>query len=148
MDQPLPADITRVVKSRTVERGLHWLRENHPMDEDAAIMARIEQEEREEEERLYRHAEAEGLYRPQSGHWGAQLGDGDDIYGKSVLKEFREKNEARLLAEEEVKRKEWIEGEAKDREKVQMQLQRNTELQKYTPSAVVEGRSRYRVPLK
>lgn len=139
LDQPLPAEITRVVKSRTIESGLHWLREHHPMDEDAAIMARIEREEREEEERLYRHAEAEGLYRPQSGHWGARLGEGDDIYGSSVFQKVREKNEARLLAEEEAKRKEWLEGELAERENAQKQLQRNTELQKYTPSAVVEG---------
>jgi rhomboid-like protein len=109
------------------------------MDEDAAIMARIEREEQEEEERLYRHVEEQGLYKPQSGQWGAQLGDGDDIYGKSVFQEVRKKNEARLLAEEEDKRKEWLEGEVKDREKIQMQLKRNTELQKYNPSAVVEG---------
>lgn len=139
LDLDLPSDITRAVRPRTIETGLHWLRKNYPVDEDAAIMARIEREEREEEERLQRLASELGLYKPQSGHWGAQLGEANDIYGKSVLKEVRERNEARLLAEQEKKRKEWLEGEAKDQEKIRMQLKRNTELQKYEEAAVVEG---------
>ncbi|KAL1986631.1 hypothetical protein VTN96DRAFT_6009 [Rasamsonia emersonii] len=140
LDLDLPADITRAVRPRTIENGLKWLRKNYPVDEDAAIMARIEREEREEEERIRRQAEE--LYRPQSGHWGAPLGEANDIYGKSVLKEFREKNEARLLAEEEKKRKEWLEGEAKEQEKIRMQLKKNTELQKFDEAAVIEARPR------
>lgn len=137
LDLDLPADITRAVRPRTIGNGLKWLRKNYPVDEDAAIMARIEREEREEEERLRRQAEE--LYRPQSGHWGAPLGEANDIYGKSVLKEIREQNEARLLAEEEKKRKEWLEGEAKEQEKIRMQLKKNTELQKFDEAAVIEG---------
>jgi rhomboid-like protein len=142
LDLDLPTDITRAVRSHTVESGLNWLRKNYPVNEDAAILARIEREEREEEERLHREAEQLGLYKPQSGNWGAKLGEGNDIYGKSVLKEIREKNEARLLAEQEKERKEWLEGEAKDREKMEkmrMQLKRNTELQKYDEAALIEG---------
>ncbi|EED20270.1 rhomboid family protein, putative [Talaromyces stipitatus ATCC 10500] len=139
LDQDLPSDITRAVRSKTIENGLRWLRANHPLDEDAAILARIEREEKEEEERLLRYVKEMG---PQSGHWGAQLGEGNDIYGRSTFQEKRKVNEARLLAEQEKKRKEWLEGEMKDREKIQKQLKGNTELQKYNPSAVVEARPR------
>ncbi|KAL1990654.1 hypothetical protein VTN49DRAFT_6493 [Thermomyces lanuginosus] len=145
LDQPLPADIRRTVPSRTIERGLQWLRENHPVDEDAAIMARIEREEREEEERLLKHAEEMGMLHPQSGYWGAQLGQQGDVYGRSVFKETRERNEKRLLEEAERERKEWLEGELKDREKIQrqqMQLQKHMELAEYNPSEVVEARPR------
>ncbi|KAL1967541.1 hypothetical protein VTN77DRAFT_3056 [Rasamsonia byssochlamydoides] len=142
LDLDLPADITSAVRPRLIENALKWLRKHHPVDEDAAIKARVEREVREEEERLIREAEELGLYKPQSGLWGAQLGEANDIYGKSVLKEIREKNEARLLAEEEKKRKEWLEGEAKEQEKIRMQLKRNTELQKYDEAAVIEARPR------
>jgi rhomboid-like protein len=136
LDVNLPSDIKRTVRPRIIENGLQWLRANHPIDEDAAILARIEREEKEEEERLLRYVKEAG---PQSGHWNAQLGEGGDIYGRSTFQETRKVNEARLLAEQEKKRKEWLEGEMKDREKIQKQLKRNTELQKYNPSAVVEG---------
>ncbi|OKL60441.1 hypothetical protein UA08_04323 [Talaromyces atroroseus] len=139
LDLSLPSDITREVRSKTIEKGLQWLRDNHPMDEDAAIMARIEREEKEEEEQLLQYVKGLG---PQSGQWGAQLGEGDDIYGKSVLKEVRKENEARLLAKHEKERKEWLEGEAKDRERYQRHLKRNTALQTYNPSEVVEARPR------
>ena len=58
-----------------------------------------------------------GLYKPQSGSYGAELGESNDLYGKSVLKETRKRNEARLLAEQEKKRQEWLDGEQKEREK-------------------------------
>jgi rhomboid-like protein len=136
LDVNLPSDIIRTVRPRTIENGLQWLRANHPIDEDAAILARIEREEKEEEERLLRYVQELG---PQSGQWNAQLGEGGDIYGRSTFQETRKVNEARLLKEEEKKRQEWLEGEMKDREKIQKQLKGNTELQKYNPSAVVEG---------
>lgn len=138
LDVNLPTDITRQVRSKTIENGLKWLRASHPLDEDAAILARVEREEKEEEERLLRYVQELG---PQSGRWGAPLGEGDDIYGRSTFQETRKVNEARLLAEQEQKRKEWLEGEVKEREKIQKQLRSNKELQKYNPSAVVEGES-------
>jgi rhomboid-like protein len=140
LDMNLPSDITREVRAKTIENGLQWLRKNHPMDEDAAIMARIEREDKEEEERLVQYVKGLG---PQSGQWGAQLGEGDDIYGKSVLKEVRKENEARLLAEQEKERKEWLEGEAKDQEKYRKHLKKNTALQEYTPAEVVKGESSF-----
>jgi rhomboid-like protein len=109
------------------------------VDEDAAIMARIEREEREEEAKLIRRAEALGLYKPQSGTYGAELGEENDPSGRSVLKEIRQKNEERLLAEAEKKRQEWLEGEEKDREKLKEHLAKNTALQKFEDTAALEG---------
>jgi rhomboid-like protein len=118
---------------------LQWLRKNHPLDEDAAILARIEREELEEEEKLIRRAENLGLYKPQSGSYGAELGDSNDPYGKSVLKEAVKHNETRLLAEQEKRRKEWLEGEQKEREKLEYMRQKNTALQKFEDTAALEG---------
>jgi rhomboid-like protein len=139
LDLDLPADITRSVRSQALDAGLNWLRANYPLDEDAAILARIEREEKEEQEKLIRRAEELGLYKPQSGSYGAELGDENDPYGKSVLKEAREKNEARLLAEQERKRREWLEGEEQEREKLKRMIQKNTALQKFEESAALEG---------
>lgn len=139
LDMPFPSDITSAARPRTIENGLHWLRKQYPMDEDAAIMARIEREEREEEEALYRHVKEQGLHQPQSGHWGARLGDGKDIRGESVFKKIREKNEAKNAARDEKERKEWLEGEAAELAKMQSHLKKNTQLQKYEEGAVVEG---------
>lgn len=140
LDLPFPTDISRAVRPKTIENGLHWLRKEYPMDEDAAIMARIEREEREEEERLYQHVKEQGLHHPQSGRWGARFGKGQDIRGESVFQKIREKNEARILAEDEKEREEWLEGEAAEQAKMQKHLKKNTELQKYNEAAVVEGK--------
>lgn len=93
----------------------------------------------EEEDRLLRRAEEEGLYRPQSGTYGAERGEGDNPWGKSMLKEMRERNEARILKEEEEKRKEWMEGEQRELEKLKREVRGNTALQKFQDSALVEG---------
>lgn len=123
-----------------VDCGLRWLRSQYPIDEDAAILARIEREEREQEQKLIRRAERLGLYKPQSGSYGAELGDGGtDVYGKSVLKEIREHREAALLAEQEKKRREWLEGEHSDQEQLKRRIASNTALQKFQDSALVEG---------
>lgn len=140
LDLPFPSDITREVRSKTIEKGLHWLRENYPMDEDAAIMARLEREEREEEEMLYRHVKEQGLDRPQSGQWGARLGEGEDIHGESVFQKIRKQNEARNEEREERERKEWLEGEAAEQAKLRKHLEQNTQLQKYNEAAVIQGK--------
>jgi rhomboid-like protein len=142
LDLGLPLDITRALTPHEIDSALEWLRKRFPVDEDAAILARIEKEEKEAEERELqevKRAEELGQFRPQSGTFGAKLGESKDIYGRSVFKEIREKNEARLLAEEEQKRQEWLRGEAKYEEQLRTQLQRNTELQTYNPDAVIEG---------
>ncbi|RHZ66229.1 rhomboid protease PCP1 [Aspergillus thermomutatus] len=142
LDLDLPKDITRSVRLSSLDAALEWLRKNYPLDEDAAILARIEREELEEQQKLIRRAEELGLYKPQSGTFGAERGDSNDPYGKSVLKEIRERNEARLLAEQERKRKEWLENEHKEREELLRQVQQNTALQKFDDSSALEVRER------
>lgn len=102
-------------------------------------MARIEREERETEEKFTRQAEDLGLYKPQSGSYGAELGEKNDPSGKSVLAEIRKRNEERLLAEAENKRQEWLEGEEQDREKLKQHLAKNTALQKFEDTSALEG---------
>ncbi|PKX94453.1 rhomboid protease PCP1 [Aspergillus novofumigatus IBT 16806] len=142
LDLDLPKDITRSVPPASRDAALEWLRGNYPLDEDAAILARIEREELEEQQKLIKRAEELGLYKPQSGTFGAERGDSNDPYGKSVLKEIRERNEARLLAEQEKKRKEWLENENKEREQLLRQVKQNTALQKFDDSSALEVRER------
>lgn len=141
LDLDLPADITRALSQSQLDAGLEWLRVNYPVDEDDAILARIEREDREAEEKLVRRAEQLGLYKPQSGSYEAELGEEGSPYGKSVLKEAREANEKRLLAEKERKRQQWLEGENEERERLQRQMEGNTSLQQYQESALTEGMS-------
>jgi rhomboid-like protein len=142
LDLALPLDVARAVPQSQLDICLEWLRVNYPVDEDAAIMARIEREDREAEEKLVRRAEQLGLYKPQSGSYEAELGEENSPYGKSVLKEAREQNEKYLLAEKERKRQKWLEGENEEREKLQRQMEANTSLQQYQESALTEARPR------
>ncbi|BCS25625.1 rhomboid protease PCP1 [Aspergillus puulaauensis] len=142
LDLDFPADIKRVTRPATLDMGLEYLRKNYPLDEDAAIIARIEREERETEEKLIRRAEDMGLYKPQSGSYGAELGEKNDPSGRSVLAEIRKRNEERLLAEAENKRQEWLEGEEQDREKLKQHLAKNTALQKFEDTSALEVRGR------
>ncbi|KAJ6003399.1 hypothetical protein N7451_005946 [Penicillium sp. IBT 35674x] len=142
LDLDLPAEITRAVTQSQLDTALEWLRQKYPIDEDSAILARIEREEREAEEKLVRRAEELGLYKPQSGSYEAELGEGKSIYGKSVLKEAREKNEKRLLAEKERKRQQWLEGEHEEQERLQRQIEGSKALQQYQESALMEARPR------
>lgn len=139
LDLDLPADITRTIRQPQIDAALHWLRAQYPIDEDAAILARIEREDNEAEQKLIRRAEQLGLYKPQSGSYQAELGEENSVYGKSVLKEAREHNEARLLDEKERKRREWLEGEHKERELFQNQVKGNTSLKEYQEAALMEG---------
>lgn len=139
LDLDLPEDITRAVPPQSLNNGLEWLRLKYPMDEDAAIIKRIEREELEEEARLIRRAEKLGLYKPQSGHYQAELGEEGNVYGRSVVQEVREANEVKNKAAEELARKEWLESEAKEAAKLKKQLKTNMHLQKFEEAAVVEG---------
>jgi rhomboid-like protein len=104
-------------------------------------MKRIEREENEEEEKLILRAEELGLYKPQSGRFRAELEKEGDVYGKSVLQEVRKANEQIGKRKEEKEYQEWMSGgEPKDRADLAKQLKRNTELQKFKSSAVVEGK--------
>lgn len=139
LDLDLPRDVTRSVRQSNLDAALEWLRTNHPLNEDAAIYARIEREELEEEQRLIRRGEELGLYKPQSGTFGAERGEADDPSGKSALVEFRRKNEKRLMEEQEKRRQEWLEGEEKEREMLMRQAEKNKSLQIFENSAALEG---------
>ena len=140
LDQDLPADITTSVRQATINRGLAWLRENVPVDEDAAILARVEREDREEEEKHIRRAEELGLYKPQSGTYWHERVDESDVYGKSSLKELQKRNQAKAKMDEEQRRREWLESEQKEREALERQIEKNRQLQVFDENAVVEGR--------
>mgnify|MGYP002718788789 FL=1 len=139
LDADLPVDIARAVTKQQVDAALEWLRDEYPLDEDAAIFARIEREDRAAEEKLVRRAEKLGLYKPQSGSYDAELGEEGSPYGKSVLKEARERNEKRLLAEQERKRQEWLDGEKEEQERLKREFGKNTSLQEYQEAALTEG---------
>lgn len=139
LDADLPIDIARAVIQQQLDIAMEWLRNEYPVDEDAAILARIEREDRAAEEKLVRRAEKLGLYKPQSGSYDAELGEEGSPYGKSVLKEARERNEKRLLAEQERKRQEWLDGEKEEHERLKREFGKNTSLQEYQEAALTEG---------
>ncbi|KAK2735956.1 hypothetical protein FQN57_001029 [Myotisia sp. PD_48] len=142
LDHDLPDDIARQVPTHLVDQGLAWLRKNHPMDEDAAILGRIEREEQQEEERLISRAEELGIYKPQSGRFGAPIAKEGDVYGNSVLDEVRAENEKAAKQKEKDTREEWLSGEEKRLEKLKSQLSKHTGMQKYEESGIIEARPR------
>ncbi|KAM5466518.1 putative rhomboid protease [Microsporum audouinii] len=142
LDLPLPAEIARVAPPHIVDYGLAWLRRTHPLDEDAAILARIEREEQEEEEQLIRRAEELGLYKPQSGKFGTSTAREGDVYGSSILEEVRKKNMKESKETEEKRRQEWLDGEAKRTEELQAQARKFKDIQMYEPQELVEARPR------
>jgi rhomboid-like protein len=104
LDLDLPTNLRKQLKGYpgAVDDALAWLRHEHPVDEDAAILRRIEREEAGRgNEELIARAENLGLYKPQSGAYGAKLGDEGDIFGESELQKMRKENE--LKAEREQK---------------------------------------------
>ncbi|KIW99874.1 uncharacterized protein Z518_10802 [Rhinocladiella mackenziei CBS 650.93] len=109
LDLPLPDDVQSQLHKYpyAFDDGLHWLRQTYPIDEDAAIMARIDREEHELERDnpadLIQRGQDLGLYRgPQSGHYEAKLSDKEgDVWGVSELEKIREENMARAAKEEE-----------------------------------------------
>lgn len=109
------------------------------MDEDAAIIKRIEREEQEEEGRLQNRAEELGHYKPQSGKWGAEITKKGDVYGRSALQEMVQRNMKIAEEKEEEDRKKWLEGEAKDQAKLQQRISGSKELQQYMSPSVMEG---------
>lgn len=129
LDLDLPEDVTKGTTQDLIDRGLEWLRDNYPIDEDAAIVARIDREQKAEEQRLINRAQQLGLYKPQSGEYNSELSKEGDIYGKSVLREMRQKNEEKSKMQAEKERQEWLEGDAKRQEALQKQLEQNPSLQ-------------------
>ncbi|KAL4905713.1 hypothetical protein BDW74DRAFT_151880 [Aspergillus multicolor] len=142
LDLDFPIDIRRAARPSTIDAGLEYLRRHYPIDEDAAILARVEREEQELEEEHAREAEELGLYKPQSGSYGAQLGEQNDPSGKSILKQIREQNEKRILAQTEKERQEWLEGEKRHREQMRQYRAKNTALQKFEDTSALEVQGR------
>jgi hypothetical protein len=104
LDIDLPSKFTSRLKPYpgAVDDALQWLRREYPLDEDAAILRRIEREEDGQgDEVLINRAESLGLYKPQSGVYGAKLGEEGDIFGESQLQKLRKANESKAQKEEE-----------------------------------------------
>lgn len=109
LDLPLSPNMQALLDQHpfAFESGLNWLRQNHYIDEDEAILARLEREETEQEyspSELAQRGHDLGLYRPQSGAYQAALSDSGregDVWGKSQLESLRAENEAEAAKEEE-----------------------------------------------
>jgi rhomboid-like protein len=93
LDLPLPEELEEELAKNpdAFEDGLQWLRTTYPIDEDAAILGRIEREEhaleRDNPSELLQRGQDLGFYRgPQSGHYQAKLsGKEGDVFGVIVL---------------------------------------------------------------
>ncbi|KZF22251.1 rhomboid-domain-containing protein [Xylona heveae TC161] len=78
-----------------IQNALAWLRRNYPVDEEAAVRARAEQEAQAYEEKLRADAERLGLYRPEE---GSKKSKSPSVYGSSgidALHEHYEKQPAK-----------------------------------------------------
>jgi len=86
----LDADISGPsVTKVTIAKALTWLRKNYPLDEDAAIVARLEREDI-----------AIRDWQPQ------QDADPDNLYGNSAFEELRARNQAKEKEREEAEKAE------------------------------------------
>ena len=79
-----------------VAKALAWLRNQYPMDEDAAIMRRIEEEERESDAELLANAERIGIYKPQENSETSKHGRS----GLDAIREHYEKQPIKSQADE------------------------------------------------
>ena len=87
LDHPIGHD---GVDGKLLGRGLLWLRANYPIDEDAAIIKRIEDEERQLEAQFVADAERFKIYKPQ------ERAKDEGVYGKSQLEAIRKEREEQL----------------------------------------------------
>lgn len=78
---------------RDVGKAMAWLRLTFPVDEDGAIIARLEREDIEVEQQRV-EAERLGHYKPQQGPQSANR------YGQSVLEEIKKRNLQKAAAAE------------------------------------------------
>lgn len=112
-----------------LNQGLQWLRSNYPLDEDAAIIARLEREESQESQILVNRAERLGIYKPTEAseqttsqirpssqdkviYTPQQDPERNRILGTSLLDKKRLANEAAWEAEQAVKKAEQEAAEA------------------------------------
>ena len=114
LDLPFDLSVQALLKRYpyAMDSALVWLRTIYPMDEDAAILDRIEREERGEEyspSELRQRAQDFGLYAPrdeyygpQSGRYRAKLSEREgDVFGQSEIDRIREENIAKAELEEQ-----------------------------------------------
>ena len=101
LDLPLPPDLARLAArdNRLVSEGLKYLRYKYPVDEDAAILRRIQAEEAAKAQ--IEQSQGKGRFQPQSGEFGVRRGENNSIFGESVLDKWREENEKKARLEEE-----------------------------------------------
>lgn len=108
LDLPLPVEFDAHLRRHptTIADGLQWLRTQYPIDEDDAIIQRIEREEAQQEKQnpsdLIRRGEQLGLYRPQSGSYQAPLSENEgDVFGVSQIEKKQADNIKKAEQEEE-----------------------------------------------
>ena len=94
---------------KTVAQALTWLRTRHPLDEDAAIVRRIEREEGEKEKQFIEEVERAKNWHPQ------QIAEKEGIYGKPMVDEFAKhwnERQALKIKEKEERKKQYAEMQA------------------------------------
>ena len=115
LDLPLPTSLEELSRRYPYaqDSALAWLRQKYPIDEDAAIFARLERDEGEQDyspSELQQRAQDVGLYEaqsneyvgPQSGRYLAKNSEQeDDVFGQSELDKIRAENLAKAEREEE-----------------------------------------------
>jgi rhomboid-like protein len=136
LDIDPPEDVTSQLQKYpyAAADALKWLRTHYPIDEDAAIMRRLEREESAAEKdnpaELMQRAEKLGLYKPQSGTFGAKLGDEGDVFGESELEKIRAANIAEAKREEEALEEQIQQLQKETKEKVgQLQIRDDNSLE-------------------
>jgi rhomboid-like protein len=109
LDLPLSPSMQATLKQYPYAQNsaLKWLRQNHYIDEDAAIIDRINREEVGENHspaELKQRGQDLNVYGPQSGRYQAELSDSGregDVFGKSELDQIRAANEAKSKKDDE-----------------------------------------------
>ena len=136
LDIDPPEDVTRELQKYpyAAADSLKWLRTYYPIDEDAAIMQRLDREESTAEKdnpaELMQRAEQLGLYKPQSGTYGAKLGEEGDIFGQSELDKIRAANIEEAKREEEALDEQIQQLQKEAKEKVgQLQIREENSLE-------------------
>ena len=87
------ASVEKDADALMIAQALFWLRQNYPMDEDAAMIRRVEREERELEEKYLAEIKKAENWRPQD------RAEEEGIYGRSTFEELRKEKEERLAEE-------------------------------------------------
>ena len=121
LDQGLEVPHASAYAQSLIATGLIWLRARYPLDEDAAIVARIEREQAEEEKELLEDASRLGIL-PQ------QTTDKSKLYGVSGLDAIREHYESQPVAEAKSK----VGGNGGEPGKLEPVLEKR-ELRMYSP---------------